>query len=180
MIDSSRYLYCTKVNHTVLLFKKKSSKMAKKYDKISDMPFDQKSPLRSVVSTMFCKAKSAKKTFFSFGDFRPLHNKNVQIWDHVFPLIFPTWVVHLVDVHLGNVQLSDVKRGSVHRGGSALVVSTWLVFTWMMFLWVMSTWSFPPRLCPPGFCQPEWCFPRSTLVMSTLPTKLAWNSVNNF
>ena len=39
-------------------------------------------------STMFCKAKSAKKLFL-FGDFRPLLNKNVQIWDHFFSLLFP-------------------------------------------------------------------------------------------
>ena len=39
---------------------------------------------------MFCKAKSAKKlTFFLRGDFRPLPNKNVQMWDHFFPLLFP-------------------------------------------------------------------------------------------
>ena len=31
----------------------------------------------SVVSTMFCKAKSAKKNFFLRGNFRPLPNKNV-------------------------------------------------------------------------------------------------------
>ena len=35
-------------------------------------------PTGSVVSTMFCKAKSAKKTFFLRGDFRPLPNKNVR------------------------------------------------------------------------------------------------------
>ena len=36
------------------------------------------------------KAKSAKKTNFILrGDFRPLPNKNVQMLDHVFPLLFP-------------------------------------------------------------------------------------------
>ena len=37
------------------------------------------------------KAKSAttKKTFFLRGDFRPLPNKNVQMLDHFFPLLFP-------------------------------------------------------------------------------------------
>ena len=38
---------------------------------------------------MFCKAKSAKKTFFLRGDFRLLPNKNVQMLDHFFPLLFP-------------------------------------------------------------------------------------------
>ena len=37
---------------------------------------------------MFCKAKSAKKKLFLCGDFSPLPNKNVQIWDHLFPLLF--------------------------------------------------------------------------------------------
>ena len=37
------------------------------------------------------KAKSAKKkqNFFLHGDFRPLPNKNVQMLDHFFPLLFP-------------------------------------------------------------------------------------------
>ena len=47
-------------------------------------------PSGSVVSTMFCKAKSAtKKILFLRGDFRPLPNKNVQMWDQFFPLLFP-------------------------------------------------------------------------------------------
>ena len=35
------------------------------------------------------KAKSAKKNFFLRGNFRPLSNKNVQMLDHFFPLLFP-------------------------------------------------------------------------------------------
>ena len=35
------------------------------------------------------KAKSAKKKLFLHGDFRPLPNKNVQMLDHFFPLLFP-------------------------------------------------------------------------------------------
>ena len=36
------------------------------------------------------KAKSAtKKNFFLRGDFRPFPNKNVQMLDHFFPLLFP-------------------------------------------------------------------------------------------
>ena len=46
-------------------------------------------PSGSVVSTMFCNAKSAKNFLKMCGDFRPLPNKNVQIWDQFFPLIFP-------------------------------------------------------------------------------------------
>ena len=38
---------------------------------------------------MFCKAKSAKKKTFLCGDFRPLPNKNVQMLDHFFSLLFP-------------------------------------------------------------------------------------------
>ena len=39
---------------------------------------------------MFCKAKSAtKKTFFLRGDLRSLSNKNVQMLDHFFALLFP-------------------------------------------------------------------------------------------
>ena len=30
-----------------------------------------------------------KTNFFLPGDFRPLSNKNVQMWDHFFPLLFP-------------------------------------------------------------------------------------------
>ena len=33
-------------------------------------------------------ANSAKKNFFLRGDFRPLPNKNVQMLDHFFPLLF--------------------------------------------------------------------------------------------
>ena len=47
-------------------------------------------PSGSVVSTMFCKANSAiKQTFFLHGDFRQFSNKNVQIWEHFFPILFP-------------------------------------------------------------------------------------------
>ena len=35
------------------------------------------------------KAKSAKKTLFLRGDFRPLPNKNIQMLDQFFPLLFP-------------------------------------------------------------------------------------------
>ena len=56
------------------------------------MPFDQpevSNPSGSVGSTMFCKAKWAKNKLVLRGDFRQLSNKNVQIWDHLFQLLFP-------------------------------------------------------------------------------------------
>jgi hypothetical protein len=37
---------------------------------------------------MFCKAKSAKNYFFLRGDLRHFSNKNFQILDHFFPLLF--------------------------------------------------------------------------------------------
>ena len=59
----------------------------------------------SVVSTMFCKAKSAKKNFFLRDDFRPLPNKNVQMLDHFFPLLFPKDFesLKIVDIRLREV-----------------------------------------------------------------------------
>jgi hypothetical protein len=38
---------------------------------------------------MFCKAKSERKKTFFGGDFRPLSNKNVQMLDRFFSLLFP-------------------------------------------------------------------------------------------
>ena len=73
--------------------KLKNSKTSRNMPKIA--PFDAlwpevSNPPGSLVCTMFSKAKSAKKMFFClFGDFRPLPNKNVQIWDYFFPLLFP-------------------------------------------------------------------------------------------
>ena len=52
--------------------------------KISDTPFDQS-------SLIHLEGKISKKNFFFFSrcDFRPLPNKNVQMLDHFFPLLFP-------------------------------------------------------------------------------------------
>ena len=62
---------------------------------------------RSVVSTTFCKAKSAttKKTFFLRGDFRSLPNKNVQMLDRFFPLLFPkdSESLKILDIRLHEV-----------------------------------------------------------------------------
>ena len=46
-------------------------------------------PSGSVVSTIFFKANSEKILFFLHCDFRPLPRKNVQMWDHFFPFLFP-------------------------------------------------------------------------------------------
>ena len=54
------------------------------------MSFNQRSLIHREAwfSPFFVRQNQPKKTFF-FGDFRPLSNKNVQIWDHFFPFFFP-------------------------------------------------------------------------------------------
>jgi hypothetical protein len=57
------------------------------------------------------KAKSAtKKNFFLRGNFRPLPNKNVQMLDHLFSLLFPkdSESVNILDIRLREV---GAKRG---------------------------------------------------------------------
>ena len=52
------------------------------------------------------KAKSAtKKNFFARGDFRPLPNKNVQMLDHFFQLLFPkdSESIKILDIRLREV-----------------------------------------------------------------------------
>ena len=51
------------------------------------------------------KTKSAKKNFFLCGDFRPLRNKNVQMLDHFFPLLFPkdSESLKILDIRLREV-----------------------------------------------------------------------------
>ena len=60
-----------------------------------------------MVSTMFFRQNQPKQIFFLVWQFRPLPNKNVQIWDHIFPLLFfkasespkildSIWPVHLL------------------------------------------------------------------------------------
>ena len=54
----------------------------------------------------WAKAKSAKKkTFFLRGNFRPLPNKNVQMLDHFFPLLFPkdSESLKILDIQLREV-----------------------------------------------------------------------------
>ena len=54
---------------------------------------------------MFCTAKLAKNKLFLRSDFRPLPNKNVQIWDHFFPLLFPkdSESLKILDIRLREV-----------------------------------------------------------------------------
>ena len=51
------------------------------------------------------KEESAKKNFFLRGDFRPLPNKNVQMLDHFFPLLFPqdSASLKILDIRLQEV-----------------------------------------------------------------------------
>ena len=51
------------------------------------------------------KAKSAKKKLFLRCDFRPLPNKNVQMLDHFFPLLFPknSKSLKILDIRLWKV-----------------------------------------------------------------------------
>jgi hypothetical protein len=46
-----------------------------------------------------------KKTFFLCGNFRPLPNKNVQMLDHFFPLLFPkdSESLKILDIRLQEV-----------------------------------------------------------------------------
>ena len=59
----------------------------------------------SVASTMFCKAKLAKKDFFSRGNFKQLLKKIFQIQDHFFPLLFPkdSESLKILDIRLREV-----------------------------------------------------------------------------
>ena len=86
----------TKNTQKPKLFEKqeKSSKMEKlknvqKYAKISDTPFDQTSLIHREAwfPTGFVRKNQPKN--YKKGDFRPLPNKNVQIGDPFFPLLFP-------------------------------------------------------------------------------------------
>ena len=70
--------------------------------------------LGSVISTMFCKTKSAKKNFFLHGDFRPFPNKNFQMLDHFFPLLFPkdSESQRILDIRLWEVGAKRPVKGT--------------------------------------------------------------------
>ena len=64
---------------------------------------------------MFCKAKSArKKNLFLRSDLRPLPNKNVPIWDHFFPLLFPkdSESLKILDIRLREVGAKKCLNGT--------------------------------------------------------------------
>ena len=77
------YLKNGKKNHPKL-------KNIKKYAKLSDTPFDQRSLIHREAwfPTCFVR-KNQPKNYFLFGNFRPLPNKNVQIRDPFFTLLLP-------------------------------------------------------------------------------------------
>ena len=64
--------------------KKQKLKNVWRYAKISDTPFDQRSLIHREAWFPPCFVRQNE-----CGNFRQLSNKNVQIWDHFFPLLFP-------------------------------------------------------------------------------------------
>ena len=70
-------------------------KNVKRYAKISNIPFDQRSLIHREVWFPPCFVReNQQKTFFLCGDFRPHTNKNVQFLDHFFP-VFSTRIPNL-------------------------------------------------------------------------------------
>ena len=62
-----------------------------RYDKLSDMPFDQRSLIHREAwfPPCFVRQNQQKKHFYLRGDFWQFSNKNVQMLDHFFQLLFP-------------------------------------------------------------------------------------------
>ena len=98
--------------------RKKSSKTRKlkngqRYAKISDTPFDQTSliHLEAWFPPCFVRqvSNNKKNFFFLRGNFRPLPNKNVQMLDHFFPLLFPkdSESLKILDIRLWEVGQKD-------------------------------------------------------------------------
>ena len=110
--------------------RKKSSKMQKLenikgYAKISGTPFDQRSPIHWEAwfpPYILRQNQQKKKNIFLRADFRPLPNKNVQILDHFFQLLFPkdSESLKILDIRLQEVgakrQLNGTSR-SEHTDG---------------------------------------------------------------
>ena len=96
--------------------KRKNTKTSIKMQKLAiRLQPEVSNPSGSVVSTMFCKTKSAKKNnFFLSGNFRPLRNKNVQILDHFFPLLFPkdSESLRILDIQLREVGAKKTLNGT--------------------------------------------------------------------
>ena len=49
------------------------------------------------------KAKFTKKNFFLRGDCTPFMGKSFQIWDHLFPLLFPKDYEYLKSLDIGRL-----------------------------------------------------------------------------
>ena len=68
----------------------KNSKTSKRYAKISDTPFDQRSLIHREAwfPPCFVRQNQQQQQQKNCGNFRQLSSKNVQIQDHFFPLLF--------------------------------------------------------------------------------------------
>ena len=86
-----------------LLFRKDSGSL-----KILDIRLQEVGAKRPVKKTENWRRpkKVKKKTFFLRGDFRQFWNKNVHIWDHFFPLLFPkdSESLKILDIRLREVR----------------------------------------------------------------------------
>ena len=60
-----------------------------------------KRPLKKTENRRRPKKVKEEKNFFLRGDFRQFSNKNVHIWDHFFPLLFPkdSESLKILDIH---------------------------------------------------------------------------------
>ena len=80
------------------------------------MPFDQRSLINQEAwfPPCFVRQNQQKKNFFLRGDFRPLPNKNVQIWDHFFPLLLPkdSESLKILDIWLWEVGAKKLLNGT--------------------------------------------------------------------
>jgi hypothetical protein len=70
---------------------------------------------------MFCKAKSAKKNFLLRCDFRPFPNKNVQMLNHFFPLLFPK---DSESLKIFDIRLREVGAKRRLNGSSKVITQT--------------------------------------------------------
>ena len=71
------------------------------------MPFDQRSLIHREAwfPPCFVRQSQQKNKLFLRGDFRPLPNENVQMWDHFFTLLFPknSESLKILDIRLREV-----------------------------------------------------------------------------
>ena len=77
-----------------------------KFFKISKREKSSKTNLNITASYQYNRLQNQqKKNFFLRGDFRPLPNKNVQMLDHFFPILFPkdSESLKILDIRLREV-----------------------------------------------------------------------------